>query len=123
MTDATRSSSRDWAIVDPVSMVRRAARVACSGESSHFANRLAISALVSHSPRLAGSRKFCWTNSASPRPISSLLSGMSAVCGIGIPSGCRNRAVTANQSAMPPINAASDAARMKPLTPPSPPKK
>ena len=59
MTDATRSSSSDWAIVDPVSMVRRAASDACSGESSHVANRPAISASVSHSPRLAGSRKFC----------------------------------------------------------------
>ena len=31
MTDATRSSSRDWAIVDPVSMVRREASVGVFG--------------------------------------------------------------------------------------------
>ena len=33
--------------------------------------------------------------------------GMIAVCGIGMPSGWRNRAVTANQSARPPTTAAS----------------
>ena len=31
---------------------------------------------------------------------------MIAVCGIGSPSGWRNSAVTANQSAMPPTNPA-----------------
>ena len=33
--------------------------------------------------------------------------GMIAVCGIGSPSGCRNSAVTANQSAKPPTIDAS----------------
>ena len=36
--------------------------------------------------------------------------GMIAVCGIGMPSGWRNSAVTANQSAMPPTNPALAAA-------------
>jgi hypothetical protein len=36
------------------------------------------------------------------------------VCGMGSPSGWRKSAVTANQSAMPPTIAASDAARTKP---------
>ena len=36
---------------------------------------------------------------------------MIAVCGIGNPSGCRNSAVTANQSASAPTMPASDAAR------------
>jgi hypothetical protein len=39
-----------------------------------------------------------------------LLFGMMAVCGIGTPSGCRNNATTANQSASPPIIPASAAA-------------
>ena len=43
-------------------------------------------------------------------PIWSFLRGMIAVCGIGIPNGCRNRAVTANQSASPPTIDASAAA-------------
>ncbi len=38
---------------------------------------------------------------------------MIAVCGIGKPSGRRNSAVTANQSAKPPTIAASAAARTK----------
>ena len=37
-----------------------------------------------------------------------------AVCGIGTPSGWRNSAVTANQSARPPTIAASAKARTKP---------
>ena len=41
----------------------------------------------------------------------SLLAGMMAVCGIGMPSGWRNRAVTANQSASAPTIAASAVAR------------
>src|SRR5215831_6024564 len=41
----------------------------------------------------------------------SLLAGRIAVCGIGRPSGRRNSAVTANQSARPPTRAASATAR------------
>jgi len=37
--------------------------------------------------------------------------GMIAVCGIGRPSGLRNSAVTANQSASPPTSDASAVAR------------
>ena len=47
------------------------------------------------------------TNSPSDLPISSLRLGMMAVCGIGIPSGWRKSAVTANQSASAPTIAAS----------------
>ena len=43
-----------------------------------------------------------------------LLRGISAVCGIGSPSGCRNSAVTANQSAMAPTMLASAPAFTKP---------
>ena len=41
-----------------------------------------------------------------PDPNRAFCRGMIAVCGIGSPSGCRNSAVTANQSAIPPTNPA-----------------
>ena len=56
-------------------------------------------------------RKFSPTNSLSAPPIWSFFFGTSAVCGIGMPIGYRNSAVTANQSASPPTMPASDAAR------------
>ena len=52
-------------------------------------------------------RKFSLRNAASASPMRSLLRGMIAVWGIGRPSGWRNSAVTANQSASPPTIAAS----------------
>ena len=51
------------------------------------------------------------TNSDRDEPMASLRVGMIAVCGIGSPSGCRNSAVTANQSASAPTMPASAAAR------------
>jgi hypothetical protein len=42
---------------------------------------------------------------------------MIAVCGIGMPSGWRNSAVTANQSARPPTIDASAAACRYPVHP------
>ena len=42
------------------------------------------------------------TKRPSARPSRAFCAGMMAVCGIGMPSGWRNSAVTANQSAMPP---------------------
>jgi hypothetical protein len=50
--------------------------------------------------------------SASLAPMRSLLAGMIAVCGTGSPSGWRNSATTANQSAMAPTIAASAKAAM-----------
>ena len=61
-------------------------------------------------PTTVAVRKFCCTNSPRLAPIWSFFRGMIAVCGIGIPSGYRNSAVTANQSARPPTIAASAAA-------------
>ena len=46
--------------------------------------------------------------------MSFLRDGTIAVCGIGKPSGCLNSALTANQSARPPIIAASAKARSAP---------
>ena len=51
------------------------------------------------------------TKAPSVAPISSLRFGMIAVCGIRSPSGYRNSAVTANQSASAPTIAPSAAAR------------
>ena len=48
------------------------------------------------------------TNSPRVSPSWSFFVGMSAVCGMGSPSGCRNKAVTANQSASAPTMAASE---------------
>jgi hypothetical protein len=48
----------------------------------------------------------------------SLLAGITAVWGIGSPSGRRNRAVTANQSARPPTMAASAPALSRPIQKP-----
>ncbi len=62
-------------------------------------------------------RKFSPTNSCRPRPRSSLRRGISAVCGIGSPSGCRNSAVTANQSAIAPTIEASAPALTNPQNP------
>ena len=61
-----------------------------------------------------GIRKLSRRKLASVSPIRSLLRGTIAVCGMGRPSGWRNRAVTANQSASPPTIAASAKARTKP---------
>ena len=46
------------------------------------------------------------TKRPSARPSRAFWFGMMAVCGIGRPSGWRNKAVTANQSAMPPTKPA-----------------
>ena len=55
--------------------------------------------------------KLVSTNSPRDLPRASLRVGMIAVCGIFSPSGCRNSAVTANQSARAPTIAASENAR------------
>ncbi len=50
------------------------------------------------------------TKRPSARPSRAFCAGMMAVWGMGRPSGWRNSAVTANQSAMPPTNPALAAA-------------
>ena len=67
--------------------------------------------VVSFSSTTARVRKFSWTKVPRLSPIWSFLRGMIAVCGIGSPSGCRNSAVTANQSASAPTIEASAVAR------------
>jgi hypothetical protein len=66
---------------------------------------------------IGSDRKFSPTNSSRLRPIISLRRGISAVCGIGRPSGCLKIAVTANQSAIAPTIDASAPALTKPQNP------
>ena len=68
---------------------------------------------------ISSCRKFSPTNSSRLRPIISFLRGMSAVCGMGRPSGWRKIAVTANQSAQAPTIEASAPALTKPSMPSS----
>ena len=69
---------------------------------------------VSFADSTSRERKCFSTNVPSTRPMRSFCVGMMAVCGIGSPSGRRNRAVTANQSAKPPTRDASAVARTNP---------
>ena len=86
-------------------------RSADSGRARNSPTRRAMEKRASRSRTTASDRKFVATNSDSDSPIASLRRGMIAVCGIGSPSGCRKRAVTANQSASAPTMPASAMAR------------
>ena len=88
----------------------RARRSALSRSASHAAIRGTTRAVRTRSAMMSGVRKLVWTKSPSVSPNWSLRSGMIAVWGMGMPSGWRNRAVTANQSARPPTMAASSVA-------------
>ena len=68
-------------------------------------------ACASFSASTSRLRKWRCTKLPSERPIWSFRAAMIAVCGIGMPSGWRKSAVTANQSASPPTIAASAIAR------------
>ena len=109
----SRTSSSLRALSTAVAMVAPSAatRSAWAGSRSHSPARFAIAVLASFARTTPASRKFVSTNSPSVRPISSLRFGMIAVCGIGRPSGRRNSAVTANQSARAPTMPPSAAAR------------
>ena len=118
---AWTSSSRSVS-VSPTTMSAewRATVAALTGSESHSAARAASRPERMRSTIASGDRKLSCTNSPSVRPNWSLRSGMMAVWGIGMPSGWRNRAVTANQSARPPTIDASAVARTKPSHPRSP---
>ena len=88
-----------------------------TGSSSHRPTRSEIVAAATRSRMMSSWRKFSPTNSWSPRPSSSLRLGISAVWGIGRPSGCLNSAVTANQSAIAPTIEASAPAFTNPSQP------
>ena len=88
-----------------------ATRSACAGSESHLPSRPATSASRSLVSTTSGDMKFSRTKVPRPSPSWSFLRLMIAVCGIGMPSGCLNSAVTANQSASAPTMPASAAAR------------
>ena len=92
-------------------------RCALAGSHSHSPSCRAGAAIASRSRMMSSCRKFSLTNSSRPRPSSSLRFGISAVCGIGSPSGCLNSAVTANQSAIAPTIDASAPALTNPRNP------
>jgi hypothetical protein len=117
-TESRSSSSRSTLATPPIAtLTSSASREACCGSASHSPNRRGTSAAPTRSLMISVVRKYCWTKPASPAPIWSFLFGMIAVCGIGMRSGCRNSAVTANQSASPPTMDASAAAWRYPHQP------
>ena len=89
---------------EPVTCARLA------GSRSHWPRRSAGLRISSFWSSTSGCRKLSRTNSARLSAMRCLPCGMSAVCGIGSPSGWRNSATTANQSARPPMAAASQKA-------------
>ncbi len=108
---ACTSSSRSTATTPRTTVESSAVtRSALAGWASQPPNRPATPTRRSRSRTTCSDRKFVPTNSPRLSPSASLRVGMIAVCGIGIPSGCRNSAVTANQSASAPTMPASAAA-------------
>jgi len=89
-----------------------AKRTALPGSDSQPASRLISWADRIRSDSTSALRKFSCTNVPKVAANWSLRSTISAVCGMGRPSGRRNSAVTANQSAIPPTMEASAAAWM-----------
>ena len=81
--------------------------VGVGGSASQRATRSPTLAARTRSATASPVRKLDWMNSPSVSPNCSLRSVMIAVCGIGTPSGWRNSATTANQSASPPTIDAS----------------
>ena len=84
-----------------------ASRSALTGSASQRATRSPTLAERTRSATASPVRKLDWMNSPSVSPNCSLRSVMIAVWGIGTPSGWRNSATTANQSASPPTSDAS----------------
>ena len=109
MPSCTSRSSSTSIVPRMPSATAPAARAACAGSASQRPSRSPTCTPASRSASTSRVRKLPWTNSPRLRPIWSLRLGMIAVCGMGMPSGWRNRAVTANQSASAPTIAASAA--------------
>ena len=80
---------------------------ALPGAVSHCASRSAGSCLRISDTSEGTSRNLSRTKVARLRPMRAWLRAMTAVCGMGRPSGRRNSATTANQSASAPTMAAS----------------
>src|ERR1700761_9100478 len=110
----TSSSRRASVTVTTTSAARPANRAAESRPDSQTASRGTRPAARIPSASTSAGRKCSCTNWPRVAANWSLRSTISAVCGIGRPSGRRNRAVTANQSATPPTIDASAPACTKP---------
>ena len=108
---SSRSTSPSPASASPAFSPSRAA---FSGRTSQAPILLATPRVRSLPTMTSRPRKFCCTNSPRLSPSASFFSGMIAVCGIGSRIGCRNSAVTANQSASAPTMDASAVARTYP---------
>ena len=111
MTSCASSSLSARRTPDPMAAASEPTRAAWSGSLSQAPRRAAMEVDSSFVRTTSAARKFVSTNSPSDWPISSLRRGMIAVWGMGIPNGCRNSAVTANQSARAPTMPPSAAAR------------
>src|SRR6201994_3210965 len=110
----TSSSRRASVTVTTRPAARPANRAAESRPDSQTASRGTRPAARIRSASTSADRKFSCTNWPRVAANWSLRSTISAVCGMGRPSGRRNRAVTANQSATPPTIDASAPACTKP---------
>jgi hypothetical protein len=98
-------------MADSAAAASPASRSARPGAARKPPSRPGTSIVISFSSTTARVRKFSCTKVPRLAPIWSFFRGMIAVCGIGNRSGCRNSAVTANQSARAPTMEASAVAR------------
>ncbi len=114
ITRWTSSSRRASVTVTTTSAARPANRAAESWPDSQDASRGTRPTARIRSASTSADKKFSWTNWPRVAANWSLRSTISAVCGMGRPSGRRNSAVTANQSATPPTIDASAPACTKP---------
>ena len=106
----TSSSRTRSATATAASSTYPARRSALTGWHSQFDTRVTTPAPRRRSITTSRVRNVSSMNSPSVSPNCCLRSTTIAVWGIGMPSGCRNSAVTANQSASPPTIDASAAA-------------
>ena len=110
MVRRARPSSTVASTRGSISARATAAGRAASGSDRKRATMPGRSSLVSTRDTSSDVKTCPAMKRPSERPSRAFCVGMIAVCGIGRPSGWRNRAVTANQSAMPPTNPALAAA-------------
>ena len=103
---SSRLASRRGSVAASASAAGRAA----AGSARKLRRMPARSSRPSTRRTSASVKTWLATKRPSPWPSRSFWRGMMAVCGIGRPSGWRNSAVTANQSAMPPTTPALAAA-------------
>ena len=108
------SSRTTWPMPPSTSAAVSATRPLWRGSHSHWPTRCATSSERTRWAITSSLKKLVCTKRPSVWPSRSLRRGMIAVCGMGRPSGWRNKAVTANQSASAPTIAASANAATKP---------